>query len=330
MNNTGRKIIVLLAVLVFLIIVDAGTGSTSIGLNDLVRWIAGKTNETEKIIIEQIRIPRVITAVFAGMALGISGLIMQTVFENPLAGPYILGISSGAGFGVAVSILGAGWAGINLQWAGYTTGAFAGALLVTIIILWLSYKYSSVIVLIAGVMLSGIFGALTSVMQAFSSAEKLKSYILWTFGTTEAQNYEQLTFLALLTIIIFILAIVFSRSLDVLYLGEEQAQATGLNIKTAKILSLGSISILTAAVTALCGPIAFVGIISPHLARAVVKDSRHKILLPATAIIASIIVVSGDMISHAATTGIPLNAILSLIGIPVLLYFVLKGNNYIF
>ncbi len=315
-----RRVILLVIFLVVMVLVDLFYGNVwqLLGNGD---WHRGLE------ILQAIRLPRVVSAMVAGFDLAMVGLLLQTLFSNPLAGPYILGISSGAAFGIALEIMLLPYLGLYASYFSGILFALLGAGLVLLVILFLAGRYSLVVVIIAGVIISGIFSALINVLQYFSKPGMVKSYVLWTMASLDNAGFEQIIFLWFLSLIAFLWLMLKSGQLDGLYLGLDYARTIGIDVGRIKLRLLLISGIFTALVTATYGPVAFVGIISPHLSRVYCKSQKHGNLLVISVLFGSLILVLADILSHVFYVILPINTVLSLIGLPVLFYFLLKKKT---
>lgn len=283
-------------------------------------------------IIISYRIPKLITAIMAGVALSICGLQMQTLFKNPLADPYILGISSGAGLGVAFFVMGFSAFGISLPSSlfvnlGIAASAWIGAFAITLLILLVSYRLKdNVSLLIFGLMLGSAVGALISLFQYFSSSSALKMYVLWTMGSFSGLNPGQIQIMFVLILIGFGLSVYNIKDLNTLLMGEAYAKSLGVNLQNTRRRILIATTLLAGSVTAFCGPIGFIGIAVPHIARLLFRNADHKVLVPATALLGAVIMVFADTVAQMATPIIPINTVSALIGVPVILVIILKNR----
>ena len=309
-------------------------GSAKINFTDVFNFLFDLevSKDTTQTILREFRIPKLFTAIIAGAGLSVAGLQMQTVFRNPLAGPYILGVSAGAGLGVALLVLGFQKFSLSNSlygsWA-FVTAAWVGAASLMAVIFAVSVRIKDVMtVLILGILFSGAVSALINVLQYFGAAENLKSFVVWTMGSVSGLSFSQLYVLTLAAAIGFLMAAFSVNILDVLLLGEQYAQSSGLNLIKARLTIFTSTSVLAGTVTAFCGPIGFVGIIVPHLARMLFQTSRHSVLLPASAIIGALVLLLSDIISQlpGIDTVLPLNSVTALIGIPIVVYILLKNK----
>jgi iron complex transport system permease protein len=336
-NNNKRLIFTVLFFLVAaLFIMDILSGSVSFKPSDIIHAFFNSSDKGLETIIFRFRIPKAITAVLVGIALSLSGLQMQTVFRNPMAGPYVLGISSGASLGVAFVILGfsaqispgaihglGNWAIVAASWLG------AGA--VMILIMFISARVRDIMtVLILGIMLSSGISAIVSIMQYFSNETMLKAYVIWTMGSLGNLTSQQLQVLFISVSFGVLLNVISVKMLNALLLGENYATSIGLNVKFARILIFAGTSILAGSVTAFCGPIGFIGIAVPHIARIIFRTSDHKILIPATILLGGSVMLLSDIISQlpGSDNVLPVNSVTSLVGIPVVIWVILRNRKY--
>ncbi len=283
-------------------------------------------------IIFESRIPRILTALIAGAGLSVCGLLLQTYFRNPLAGPGVLGISSGASLGVALVILGGGMiAGVNLNGAiAIPLAAIAGASLVLILILLAARKLKDQLsLLIIGLMLGYLSAGIVSILQFGASEEAIKAMVFWGLGSFQSTTWTQLYWMMGIVMPALIVAVLLSKSLNAMLLGEEESATIGLNFTRTSIYILLLSGCITGIVTATCGPIAFIGLSVPHLVRSWLKSSDHKKLLPASLLLGMIIALFCDLMSRMPWTeqSLPLNAVTSLIGAPVVLSIVLRSRG---
>ena len=329
--------IILGLALVVLFIIDILTGSVKISLVDLAKSFSGRAEADITTVLYNFRLPRALTALLAGMALSVSGLQMQTVFQNPLAGPYVLGISSGASLGVAILILGlSSVVSVNISiffnsWA-LVAAAWLGSGLVLILIMFVSIRVRDIMtVLILGIMFASAVSAIVSIMQYFSNESMLKSFVIWTMGSLGNLSWKQLNVLIISVITGLSLSLITIKMLNVLLLGEEHARSMGLKVRSARILIFISTSILAGSVTAFCGPLAFIGIAVPHICRMVFASSSHNYLIPGTMLIGGIALLASDIISQLPGNGrlLPVNSVTALIGIPVLIWIIIRRNKFI-
>ncbi len=289
-------------------------------------------------IIWNYRIPKALTAVLVGSGLSLSGLLMQTLFRNPLAGPFVLGISSGASLGAAILIMGSSLIG---GWFTYgmindislAIAASAGSLLVLLIVVAVAARVKdSMALLIIGLMFGSITAALVTVLSYFTSAEQLQQYIYWSFGSVGNLSWLQILLLLIAVIIGVMLSIFSLKSLNALLLGEHYARSMGVRIKNSRNIIIIATGILAGAVTAFAGPIAFIGLAVPHLTRQIFNTTDHRILLPAVLIYGAILLLVCDTIAQLPTSALvlPINAITSIIGAPVVIWLLVRKKKMTF
>lgn len=320
--------IILTMLLLLLFVTDLMVGSVSIPFVDVIKSLRGVSeNELHSQIIMNIRLNKAIVALLAGGALSVSGLQMQTIFRNPLAGPYVLGISSGAGLGVAIFILGAPLLGFSpgaLPF-GIAGAAWIGSGFILIFIGFLSQKVKDImVILILGMMFSSGVSAIVQILQYLSRDESLKSYVIWTMGSLGDVTSSRIPILIGAVLIGFIMAIIAVKPLNQLILGEDYAISMGLNINRSRGLLFLSTTLLAGTVTAFCGPIGFIGLAIPHVTRMIFNNSDHRILVPANILSGGIVLIFCDIISKIWV--VPINAITSLLGIPIIMLIVLKNK----
>jgi len=326
----------LLLLIIILLILDIFLGSVSIKASEVIRAIFTHTNSNFETIILKFRLPKAITALTVGVALSLSGLQMQTIFRNPMAGPYVLGISSGASLGVAFVILGfsanittdslnglGNWILVAASWAG------AGAVMMLIMVISSRVK-DIMTVLILGIMLASGISAVVTIMQYFSNETMLKAYVIWTMGSLGNLTSSQLNVLLISVSVGVIMSLFSSKMLNALLLGENYAGSIGLNVRFARAVIFICTSILAGSVTAFCGPIGFIGIAVPHIARILFKTSDHKVLVPGTILLGGAVMLISDIISQlpGSENVLPVNAVTSLIGIPVVIWVILRNRKY--
>lgn len=317
--------------IIVLFLADIALGSTSIPLPQV--WEAltgGDCPRAVASIVINIRLTKAIVAMAAGAAISVSGLQMQTLFRNPLAGPYVLGISSGASLGVALFLLGAPLFGLSpaMSTLGIAGAAWVGAAAVLLIVGALATRIKDImVILILGMMFSSGVSAIVQVLQYLSRDESLKSFVIWTMGSLGDVTMSQLWILLPAVAVGFLLAIITIKPLNLLLFGEEYARTMGLHLTRARTLLFISTTLLAGTVTAFCGPIGFIGLALPHVARMVWRTSDHRILLPATLLTGSAVMLVCDIISRLLT--LPINAITALLGIPIVIYILLRPGNTI-
>lgn len=332
--------LVLFLALLLMFLVNLSIGSVSIPVKDVLSTFLGKTDtkETWRYILIDYRLPKAITAMLAGGGLAISGLLMQTLFRNPLAGPFVLGLSSGASLGVAILILGAGAFGgffstlLLSQWSLVFASAL-GSFLVLLAVLAVTFRIKDTMaILIIGLMFGSVTTALVSVLSYFSNAEQLQQYIFWSFGSLGNQSWTGVLILGICFLIGLLLSIGSSKSLNALLLGENYAKSMGLHIKRTTFVVILATSMLAGGITAFVGPIAFVGLAVPHLARQFVKTSNHLILLPAVLLSGALLMLVCDTIAQwpFSEFTLPINAITSIVGAPVVIWLLVRKRKLFF
>lgn len=330
MYRRGKIIILILIVLTSaLFILDISVGAVDIPLHDVMAAFTGSDCPpvTVKIVME-IRLVKALTAIAAGAALAVSGLQMQTLFRNPLAGPYVLGISSGASLGVALFILGAPLLGASaiMQSVGITGSAWIGSALILVVISLLGHRIKDImVILILGMMFSSGVGAVVQILQYLSRDEALKSFVIWTMGSLGDVTSEQLWILLPAVIGGLALAISSIKPLNMLLAGEEYARSMGMNPRRSRALIFTSTTLLAGTVTAFCGPVGFIGLAIPHVCRAIFENADHRTLIPGNILAGAAVMLACDIISKALI--LPINAITALIGIPVVIWVVIRNKS---
>lgn len=340
MKRFALAIPLIIGILALIFILDLMLGSVNIPPDALLTILTGGTvKETWMNIFWDWRVPKAVTAIFAGGALALSGLLMQTYFRNPLADPYILGISSGASLGVALVMMSAGVCGIGTIFASVgllgdmsiSVAAILGAFFVLLLILLISSKIqSNITILILGIMVSYISGALVTILLQFTDETSMHTYSLWTFGSFSGVTWGQIPFLVILLTAGFILSFCLVKPLNALLLGEQYAESMGMNYRRIQIIIIVTTALMAGAVTAFCGPIGFLGIAVPHFCRAVFVTADHRILVPGCILVGGIIALITDIISHVPGTDIvlPVNAITALFGAPVVIWVIVRGTKF--
>jgi iron complex transport system permease protein len=340
MSRSGNRYRLLFGILIIivlsLVLIDIFFGSVSIKASEVIRALFRHDGSSFEIIIMKFRLPKAITAFTVGAALSLSGLQMQTIFRNPMAGPDVLGISSGASLGVAFVILGfpAGISPDSMSGLGnwiLVAASWAGAGSVMLLIMLLSARVKDIMtILIIGIMLSSAISSVVTIMQYFSNESMLKAYVIWTMGSLGNLTSSQLNVLLISVSSGVILSLISTKLLNALLLGENYAASIGLNIRFARFLIFACTSILAGSVTAFCGPIAFIGLAVPHLTRILFKTADHKILIPGTFLTGGALMLLSDIISQlpGSENVLPVNSVTSLIGIPVLIWVILRNRKY--
>jgi len=312
----------LAALTLFLFLLDLAVGAVAVPLGDVWAALTGGDcpRATAKIILN-IRLIKAVVALLAGAALSVSGLQMQTLFRNPLAGPYVLGISSGASLGVALVVL----AGVGSS-IGIAGAAWLGAALVLVVIAAVGHRIKDImVILILGMMFSSGVGAIVQILQYLSKEESLKAFVIWTMGSLGDVTFDQLAVLVPSIIAGLLLAVVTIKPLNLLLFGEEYAVTMGLNIRRSRGLLFLSTTLLAGTVTAFCGPIGFIGLAMPHVTRMLFRNSDHRVLVPGTVLSGAAVLLLCDLVSKMFT--LPINAITALLGIPIVVWVVLRNKS---
>ena len=312
----------LAALTLFLFLLDLAVGAVAVPLGDVWAALTGGDcpRATAKIILN-IRLIKAVVALLAGAALSVSGLQMQTLFRNPLAGPYVLGISSGASLGVALVVLAGFGSSIGIAGA-----AWLGAALVLVVIAAVGHRIKDImVILILGMMFSSGVGAIVQILQYLSKEESLKAFVIWTMGSLGDVTFDQLAVLVPSIIAGLLLAVVTIKPLNLLLFGEEYAVTMGLNIRRSRGLLFLSTTLLAGTVTAFCGPIGFIGLAMPHVTRMLFRNSDHRVLVPGTVLSGAAVPLLCDLVSKMFT--LPINAITALLGIPIVVWVVLHNKS---
>lgn len=317
--------VVLSLAVAMLFAADLAVGSVRVPLGEVWDALAGGEGATAK-MIRNIRLVKALTALLAGAALAVSGLQMQTVFHNPLAGPYILGISSGASLGVALFILGGATALPFLSDMGIAGAAWVGSAAILAVIAVVSRRIKDImVILILGMMFSSGVSAVVQILQYLSREEALKTFVVWTMGSLGDVTWQQLWMLAAAVAAGMLLAVVSIKSLNLLLLGEQYARTMGLDVGRSRLLVFLSTTLLAGTVTAFCGPVGFIGLAMPHVARMLCRNADHRVLLPASALMGSAVLLLCDIVSKMLA--LPLNSITAIIGIPIVVWVVVRNKS---
>ena len=328
--------VILIISLIVIWILNISLGSVSIPLKEIFSSIFEGTASKDSwhTIVVNVRIPKAITAVMVGAGLSVSGLLMQTLFRNPLAGPFVLGISSGASLGVALLILGSsifgGIAFVSTSNFGMAIAASLGSFLVLSVVLLAANKIRNTMsILIIGLMFGSLTSAIISVLAYFSSAEQLQQFIFWGFGSLGNLSWNELYIFASLFFVGITFMLFIIKPLNSMLLGENYAKSLGVNMKNTRYIILITTSILTGVITAFSGPIAFVGLAVPHLTKLIFNTSDHKILIPAVLILGAILMLVADMIAQMPMSEytLPINAITSLFGAPIVIWLLVRKRK---
>ena len=323
--------IILSLLLVILFVLDLLIGSVHIPLRDILGALfGGDVDASTRLIVLDIRLIKAIVAILTGMALSVSGLQMQTLFRNPLAGPYVLGINSGASLGVALFILGMPLLGIatnsTMSSIGTAGAAWLGSALILAFVASVSTRIKDImVILILGMMISSGVSAVVQILQYLSNEEALKSFVIWTMGSLGDVTTNQLHLMLPAVLLGLVVSVAVIKPLNLLLLGEQYARTMGLNVRRARYLIFLSTTLLAGTVTAFCGPIGFVGLAIPHIARMLFSNADHRILLPASALCGAVTLLICDMVSKSLT--LPINTITALLGIPIVIWVVIRNKS---
>ncbi len=341
--NTPRPLFLLfllLGILFFLLLAaDLLLGSIIIPVREVFYALfpGEATDETFRTIVLEFRLPKALTAVLTGAALSLSGLQMQTVFRNPLAGPYVLGISAGASLGVALFVLGFGSVlslGVFSSTGSWPLAlvAWTGSFLVMLLVLYVSVRVNDIMtLLILGILFTSAVTAIVSILQYFSDESMLKAFIVWTMGSLGSVTKSQVMVIAPAVGAGILLAFLKTKDLNAFLLGENYARSLGVSIKTSRVIIFLSTSLLAGTITAFCGPIGFIGIAVPHICRVLFKTANHLILVPAVILTGSIVMLFSDIVSQlpGMQTTLPVNSVTALIGIPVIIWMIVKNRKFV-
>ena len=337
---SGRRTAILFTVLSLLtaalFTADLLIGSVAVALHDI--WAAltgGSCDPAVRDIILKIRLLKAVTALFAGAALAASGLQMQTLFRNPLAGPYILGISSGASLGVSLFLLGAPLLGISfaseaLRNVGIVGSAWIGGALILLVIMAVSARLKDIMaILILGMMFGSAASAVVQILQYLSTDSALKSFVIWTMGSLGGVSLAQLGLMSGIVLAGLILSVYLIKPLNLLLLGENYARTMGLNVRITRLLLFVSTTLLAGTVTAFCGPIGFIGIAVPHVARMLTGNADHRILMPASILLGSVTMLLCDIIAQlpGREMVLPVNTVTALLGIPIVVLVIVRNRK---
>lgn len=336
-QNIVKIFIFLSVLLIVFFVLNVSLGSVSIPLDDIIYILLGNTEikESWQTIILNFRLPKALMAIMVGSGLAISGLLMQTLFRNPLAGPFVLGISSGASLGVALLILGTTIFGGSLlalsfsNWALPIAASLGSFLVLSAVIIAANKVRNTMSILIIGLMFGSLTAAVISVLSYFSEASKIQQFVFWSFGSLSNLSWQELQIFTILYLVGIFSCFSIIKPLNSFLLGENYAKSLGINIKKSRNLILLITSILTGVITAFCGPIAFIGLAIPHIARMLFSTSNHKILLPASAIIGAIVLLICDSIAQLPMSEftLPINAVTSIFGAPIVIWLLIRKRK---
>lgn len=330
--------IILSLVFLLLLIADLLLGSVIVPLKQifLAFFPSSGTQATFQTIVLDFRLPKAITAILTGAALSVSGLQMQTVFRNPLAGPFVLGISAGASLGVALFVL--GFSSVVTFGVVTATGAWPlamvawlGAFLVMLLVLYVSTRVNDIMtILILGILFTSAVTAVVSILQYFSNESMLKAFIIWTMGSLGSVTNQQLSVMVPAIFLGIALAFLKIKDLNAFLLGENYARSLGVRIIRSRIFIFLSTSLLAGTITAFCGPIGFIGIAVPHICRVVFKTSNHLVLVPAVILTGGIVMLFSDIVSQlpGMQTTLPINSVTAIIGIPIIMWMIIKNKKF--
>jgi iron complex transport system permease protein len=332
------SIIIIACIVILLFLMNIAIGSIYIPLRDVIDILLGKEANLESwaIIINKSRLPQALTAALAGAGLAVSGLQMQTLFRNPLADPAILGVSSGAGLGVAVVLMLGNIGGVALSAYGIfghltvTGAAFAGAFLVLFIILLLSNRLQNVaMVLIAGIMIGYIASSLISILKFYSMKEDVHSFVIWGMGSFSAVSWNKMAVFCPLVLIGLLGSFLLIKSLNIMALGEDYARNLGINIKRTRFFILFVTGLLTAVITAFCGPVAFLGLAVPHIAKGIFRTSNQRVLTPAVMLSGVALALFCNLAARLPGFDgtLPINAVTGIIGAPIVIWVIVKRGR---
>jgi iron complex transport system permease protein len=323
--------------MLFLFILNISLGSVSIPIKEVFNSLTGQSasKETWEYIILNYRLPKAIAAILVGMGLSISGLLMQTLFRNPLAGPYVLGLSSGASLGVAMVILGATFlptflATILLSSYGIILASSLGSFLVLLAVLAVSHRLrDTMAILIVGLMFGSLTSAIVGTLTYFSTAEQLQKFTFWSLGNLGNLSWTSISLLSICVAIGLLLSLFSIKPLNSLLLGENYAKSLGLNYKKSRLIIIFATSILAGSITAFAGPIAFIGLAVPHIAKLVFQTSNHTILFWSTMLFGAIIMLICDSISQmpGSDLTLPINAVTSIFGAPIVIWLLIRKRK---
>lgn len=340
MNNKKYTVyfIGLLLLLAICFILNISLGSVNIPVKDILNSISGgqASKNSWEIILWNYRFPKAFVSILVGMGLSVSGLLMQTLFRNPLAGPDVLGLSSGASLGVAFVILGAGFvptflSEIFLSSYGMVLASCLGSSLVLLAVLSVSQRIRDTMsILIVGLMFGSFTNAIISVLTYFSSAEELQKFTFWSLGSLGNQSWTNILILAICCFIGLILSAFCIKPLNALLLGEKYAKSLGINFKKTRLILIIATSILAGSITAFAGPIAFIGLAVPHIAKIIFQTSSHYILFWATLLLGALILLLCDTVSQMPGSDftLPINAITSIIGAPIVVWLLVRKRKF--
>ena len=333
--QTRKHIFIYLGIaVIFLFLADIALGSVNISLSEL--WsilISGSDGSSSAYIIWDIRLPKAIAAIMVGSGLSIAGLLLQSLFRNPLAGPSVLGISSGASLGVATYVMAGGMGVVSyglLSAGGLALFSILGSFLVLLVVMSISMKVNDTVsLLIVGMMFGSITASLVGVLQYFSSAELIQHFIIWTFGSLASMSWNELGLVSAVVLISSVFSLGLMKPLNALLLSDEYAESMGVSVKNTRNVIIIISSLISGIITAFAGPIVFIGVAVPHLTRNIFRSVDHRILVPGVMINGAILMLICDIISQlpGSTTVLPINSVTSLFGAPVVIWIILQNRK---
>lgn len=327
----SKKFVLLFALLIIALVADIALGSVSLPLSEVWAALTGQSqDEVYREIILNHRLPKALTAILTGAALSVAGVLMQTLFQNPLAGPDVLGVTSGASLGVALLTLGTSslplW--MITGW-GQVAAAIAGAVCVLLLVIVVSVKVSNAVsLLIIGMMFGSFSGAIVSILQSVSNPDTLKLFITWTFGSLSAVDWDYMLIMAPIIGLGLLVALLLQKQLNVFLLGQNYASGLGISVSRLRLFAILATALLAGTSTAFTGPIAFIGITIPHVARGLFGTPNHHVILPASILCGAVIMLLCDLISAlpGTQTTLPINAVTALFGAPIIVWIIAKRS----
>ena len=330
-GKTKNQWLLLLLILLVLMVLNITYGSVAIPVSEVAQALVGSetSDPVWRDIVWNFRLTKALTCILAGAALGMAGLQMQTLFRNPLAGPDVLGLSSGASLAVSLILLRSSYlVDLSGPWSVALVASLGCGSVFLVVLLFARRLRDPASLLIVGLMIGALASSLVSVLQYESKADELQTFLIWTFGNVSSLNWSEIGVLSWIFLAGMVIALILSKSLNAWVLGDNYAQSLGVNLKRSRTWIILSASLLTGAVTAFCGPIAFVGLAVPHLVRLLIKTSDHRVMIPSSALGGAILVLLCDILTQLPTGPqvLPLNAITALFGAPVVIWVVIRSK----
>lgn len=337
-SRTTILLVFLSVATLLLFLLDLAVGSVALSLEEVWNGLwgsAGDVGGSSAVIVRNLRLPKAIMALLAGAALSTVGLQMQTLFRNPLAGPFVLGVSSGASLGVAIMLLGLPLFGISIsdplvQSVGVAGAAWIGSALIMVVVMAVTARIKNIMtVLILGMMFGSAASALVEIMQYLSPEGALKSYVVWTMGSLGGVTLSQLRIIVPVIIVGLVISVLLIKPLNILLLGENYARTMGLNIKRTRFMVTLTTVLLAGTVTAYCGPIGFIGLAVPHVARMLFREADHRVLVPATMLCGTTIMLLCDIVASVPSSDLtlPINTVSALVGIPIVVVVIMRNRK---